>query len=278
MNPFEKIFNYQILSRLAEAPGAFMVTTQERSWLKTVLEHPAAADAFSAETLAKLHLILREEEPTDTAAHLVEKARSMERQVYHPLIRSLRRAIMERSGVRLSYSVKGGRPYTDQPGFPYKLEYSMVKREWYLLWYHLRHRTFMSTRLQKITSVRPQSVAAEEAKRILLWIQQTLEGRRMEAVIEVVPEYHKELSRILYALSCFEKDVTFNESTGTYRIKVCILGDEQHYLLTKLRFLGKRVRIIEGDYLHKRMLESSRKALARYGELEEETEGTRTGN
>ncbi|MFD1954822.1 hypothetical protein ACFSL6_11770 [Paenibacillus thailandensis] len=48
-------------------------------------------------------------------------------------------------------------------------------------------------------------------------------------------------------------------------VKVKLLEDEQEYLLSKIRFLGKRVRVVEGDYLKKRMLEASRKALERYG-------------
>jgi len=41
-------------------------------------------------------------------------------------------------------------------------------------------------------------------------------------------------------------------------------------LLSKLRFLGKRVKIIQGDYLKRRMLETSMKALARYEVQEQE--------
>ncbi|MNU09300.1 hypothetical protein D3C72_2557860 [compost metagenome] len=44
-----------------------------------------------------------------------------------------------------------------------------------------------------------------------------------------------------------------------------MLGDDFEYLLSKIRFLGKRVRVAEGDYLKKRMLEASTKALERYG-------------
>ncbi|MNC50659.1 hypothetical protein D3C75_999140 [compost metagenome] len=43
------------------------------------------------------------------------------------------------------------------------------------------------------------------------------------------------------------------------------MGDQAEYLLSKIRFLGKRVRVVEGDYLKRRMLEASTKALDRYG-------------
>ena len=62
MHLFEKIFNHQILSRLEDS-GTFMVTSHERAWLKTMLEHPAAADAFTADTLAKLAPTMKELTP-----------------------------------------------------------------------------------------------------------------------------------------------------------------------------------------------------------------------
>ncbi|WP_409342871.1 WYL domain-containing protein [Paenibacillus sp. MBLB4367] len=264
MNLFEKIFNYQIISRL-EGSGTFMITSHERAWLKTMLAQPAAAEAFTADTLDKLRSILEPDPMMDISDHLIQKASSMEKQVYHPLLRVLRRLIMNKSGIRLTYRLKGGRVNKDHSGLPYKLEYSMVKREWYLLWYHLRNRAFMSTRLANMISVAEEYLPSSEADSILLRIGRTLNSRKSEAVIEVVRMYNAELSRILYAFSSFEKDVEYDSENDVYRVRVCLLGDECEYLLSKLRFLGKRVRVVEGDYLKKRMLESSTKALERYG-------------
>lgn len=264
MNLFEKIFNYQIISRLEDS-GTFMVTSHERAWLKTMLGHPAADEAFTPDTLGKLRSILGEEQVMDTSDHLIEKARSREKQVYHPLLRSLRRLITEKSGIRMTYEIKGGRLHPDQSGMPYKLEYSMVKREWYLLWFHLRHHTFMRTKLDKIASVAAEALQTLDAESILVKIKHALDARKGEAVLEVVRDYNRELSRILYALSSFEKDVEFDSENDLYRVRICLFGDETEYLLSKIRFLGKRVRVIEGDFLKRRMLESSTKALARYG-------------
>lgn len=86
MNPFEKIFNFQIISRLEEA-GSLALTSQERSWLRTMLGHPAAAEAFSMETLRKLNFLLEAEASIEVREIIIEKARSKERQVYHPLLR-----------------------------------------------------------------------------------------------------------------------------------------------------------------------------------------------
>lgn len=271
MNLFEKIFNYQIISRLEDS-GTFMVTSHERAWLKTMLEHPAAAEAFTAGTLAKLRSLLEPDPVMDTSEHLIEKARSMEKQVYHPLLRTLRRYMTNKCGIRITYSIKGGRVNSDHSGLPYKLEYSMVKREWYLLWYHLRHHAWMSTRLTNIVSVSAEPVEQAEADAIFAKISRTLDSRKAEAVIGVVREYNRELSRILYAFSCFEKDVEYDAGNDVYQVRICLLEDEYEYLLSKIRFLGKRVRVVQGDYLKKRMLESSTKALERYGVMQSEEE------
>lgn len=265
MNLFEKIFNYQVISRLEDS-GTFMVTSHERSWLKTMLQHPSARDAFSEETLMKLQLILQEDQTMEMNEHFEEKARSQEKQVYHPLLRSLRRMILSRSGIQFSYRIKDGRIYPGQIGIPYKLEYSMVKREWYLLWYHLRNRTLMSTKLANIESAaaldKPLHPGQYELG--LAKISLMRENRKQTAVIEVVQTYNKELSRILYAFSCFEKEVEFDADKHIYSIRLRFLGDESEYVLSKIRFLGKRVRITEGTFFKKRMQETSAKALARY--------------
>ncbi|MNP83940.1 hypothetical protein D3C76_1830320 [compost metagenome] len=64
----------------------------------------------------------------------------------------------------------------------------------------------------------------------------------------------------------------YDEPSNTYQIRICALADEAEYLLSKIRFLGKRVRVVEGDYLKRRMLEASTKALERYNALSAEEE------
>ncbi|RNB92436.1 WYL domain-containing protein [Brevibacillus fluminis] len=267
MNLFEKIFNYQVMSRLDET-GAFTITSHERAWLKTMLEHPAASDAFSVETLEKLRALLQPEQSLDLGDRFREKAKSKEKHVYHLLISPIRRIMLEQAGMHMTFRTKDGRLQTEQSGFPYKLEYSMVKREWYLLWYHLRHHTLMSTKLQNIASISPRPLEEQVTAIVLTDIAKIIESRKETAVIEVIPLYNKELSRILYAFSCFEKEVEYSDERETYRIKLTFQLEEREYVLSKLRFLGKRVRILEGEYMRNRMLESTWRALARYGKDE----------
>ncbi|AZN39646.1 WYL domain-containing protein [Paenibacillus albus] len=265
MNPFEKIFNYQVLSRLEDS-GTVMVTSHERAWLKLMLQHPAADDAFTPETLEKLRTILSDDESLVVKELLIEKARSFEKQVYHPLLRRLSRLITSQTALSLTFSLRDGRQYEANVGVPYKLEYSMVKREWYLLWYNVRKRSFMSTKLDKIAAIVEAEMKSQHVQQALNSIRERLNKRKEAAVIEVMPTYNRELSRILYAFSCFEKTVDYDEDASVYAIRLSFLSDEAEYVLSKIRFLGKRIRVTEGEYLRRRMLESSRKALARYAE------------
>ncbi|MGI2294916.1 WYL domain-containing protein [Paenibacillus sp. GXUN7292] len=274
MNLFEKIFNYQIISRLDDS-GTFMTTSQERAWLKTMLDHPSAVAAFTEDTLAKLRTIVEQDTALNLSSHLIEKARSKEKQLYHPLIRELRRHIMQHNKIRLTFTgnvrdhAAPVNPAEEHPALPYKLEYSMVKKEWYLLWYHLKRKTMMSTRLSKLAAIEEEQLEPSEAQRILAKIERLLDSRKREVRIEVLPMYNRELSRILYALSSFEKTVDYNEETDVYSVTICLMEREQEYLLSKLRFLGKRVRVINGGYLKRRMLETTSKALERYGVISE---------
>ncbi|ULO07397.1 WYL domain-containing protein [Paenibacillus sp. 19GGS1-52] len=266
MNPFEKIFNFQIISRLDEM-GSLALTSQERSWLKTMLVHPASTEAFTPDTLSKLNIILDAESSTEVQEIILEKAKTQERRVYHPMLRTLRRIIMQDHGILLSYHFKHGGIKTNQSGFPHKLEYNMFKREWYLQWYNTRHHSLMSTKLQNIISVEETLVPLDQVSALKVTLERLLEERKDYAWIQVVPTFNVELSRILYAFSCFEKSVSFDEDSGIYRIKVNYMRDESEFLLSKIRFLGLRVKIVEGEHLKKRMRESASKALARYADL-----------
>jgi len=263
MNPFEKIFNYQILSRMEET-GAFALTSQERIWLKSMLELEAAHHAFAPETLDKLNMLLQGEDPFHLQRIIVEKGRNKERHVYHPLLRQLRRFIIKEQGIRLTTALKHGGQKANQTGIPYKLEYSMVKREWYLLWYGTRQHSLMSTKLRNIVELHAWDLPMERAASAKARLLQLLEQRKRTALVEVIPQYNAELSRILSAFSCFDKNVSYEEASDTYRIHIQHLADESEFLLSKIRFLGLRVKVIDEGYMRRRMIEASTKALMRY--------------
>lgn len=269
MNLFEKIFNYQLLARLDEG-GAVMVTSHERVWLKAMLAHPAAEEAFLPETLAKLRDMLAGEAVVDWTPHLLHKAASKEKMVYHPHIRTIRRAIRNGSALRIVYGVKSGGSYANDNAIPYKLEYSMVKREWYLLWYDSRKQMLMSTRLSKLAEVSEKPCDPERFAGCAAKAKAFLDSRKSVAVIGVVPEFNEELSRILYAFSCFEREVMFDEERDEYRIRLYFSMNELEYVLSKVRFLGKRIRILENDRLIARMRQTVSWTLQRYGAEEAE--------
>ncbi|GKU77839.1 WYL domain-containing protein [Paenibacillus sp. L3-i20] len=268
MNPFEKIFNYQIISRLDES-GTIALTSQERSWVKTMLGLPAAREAFAPETLLKLQTLLQDEATAEVSSIITEKAKSIVRHVYHPLLRQLRRMIMMDKGIVLSCNIKHGGVKENLSGLPYKLEYSMVKREWYLLWYNTSGRSLMSTKLQNIVSIEEKDLPMHRITDLKARIARLQEQRKKHAVIEIIQTYNAELSRILYAFSCFEKSVSYNEKLNVYHIRVTYPSDESEFLLSKIRLLGLRVKIVEGNYLQHRMRETSSKALGRYSVGEE---------
>lgn len=269
MNLFEKIFNYRMMAQLDEH-GALAVTAQERRWLLMMLEHPDAVAAIEADTLHKLQQSLSgsDEQPHtgNFRTIIIEKAASTTSSLYHPMLRTLRQMIVKKSGMQLHYFRKDGHLLPRQAGVPYKLEYSMVKREWYLLWYNRRTRSLMSTRLRSISSVEEMPVSEEFFNQAADALARQRDKRMQHAMIEIIPAYNRELSRILYAFSCFDKQVHYDELSDTYTIKLTFLGDETEYVLSKLRFLGLRVRVADHPYMKYRLREAAHKSLARYGD------------
>ncbi|MCF7756288.1 WYL domain-containing protein [Paenibacillus xylanexedens] len=265
MNLFEKMFNYQMMTRLNET-GLFTWTSQERAWLRMMLNHPAAREALSPVSLDKIHNMLNSEQNLNLQDYLTEKAKSEENSVSHPLLRQLRLIILHHQGFRLIGRVRNGRTSQDEFGFPYKLEYSMVKKEWYVLWYAPRFDKLMSTKLNSIVTVEAQPVEPDNASGYTARIAAITEKRKTTITIEVLPQFNQELSRILYAFSCFEKQVEYLEAKQTYRIELTVPRNEMDYVLSKMRFLGKRVRIADHTVLRERMSETAAKALARYAE------------
>lgn len=263
-NPFEKIFNYQLSSRLEET-GVYTLTSQERSWLKSMLEHPAALEALEPRTIAKLQECVLDDEMSNLLEGLEQKAGSRETQIFHPLLSPIRHILRNRQGMTIQCRTKKGKLNEPQPGIPYKLEYSMVKREWYLHWYNSATRSILHTRLCHIVSVEQSRRSRTYYEEQMTRAQKLFEAPRHEAVVEVIRTFNAELTRILHAFSCFDKRVEFDEEERTYRIHLTFTDSEGQFVLTKLRFLGKRVRVVEGNYLKYRMRETARKALALYG-------------
>lgn len=98
MNLFEKIFNYQLTSRLEEK-NTFTLTSQERSWLKMMLAHPAADYAFDPGTKQRLQDCIQEDNPVHAQDILVEKAGSTEKQTFLPLLRPIRQIMRNRQAM-----------------------------------------------------------------------------------------------------------------------------------------------------------------------------------
>ncbi|MCP1425029.1 hypothetical protein J3D43_003545 [Paenibacillus xylanexedens] len=265
------MFNYQMMTRLNET-GLFTWTSQERAWLRMMLNHPAAREALSAVTLDKMYNMLNGEQDLNLQDYLTEKAKSEENSVSHPLLRQLRLIILHHQGFRMTGRVRNGRTSHDEFGFPYKLEYSMVKKEWYVLWYAPRFDKLMSTKLHSIVTVEAQPVEPDTASGYTARIAVITEKRKTTITIDVLPEFNQELSRILYAFSCFEKQVEYLEAKQTYRIELTVPRNEMDYVLSKMRFLGKRVRIADHTVLRERMSETAAKALARYAEKDPDTD------
>lgn len=158
----------------------------------------------------------------DISHHLIEKARIIEKQVYHPLLRTLRRHIMNKMGFRLTYGLRNGRVNTDCSGLQIGIFHGQTQMVFALVSYPASR--LQCTRLQNIHSVTEESIALSTAESILKKLEKTLESRKTEVIIEIVRVYNAGLSRFLYAFSNFEKNVEYDAENDTYESGFLCLG------------------------------------------------------
>ncbi|WP_255298271.1 WYL domain-containing protein [Brevibacillus dissolubilis] len=231
-----------------------------------MLAHPAAPHFFAPETYQKLLTFLKDTDTLQLEKVFVEKAKSKVKQFYHEWIPKLRRIILNKNGLMLSCETKNGAIIKDQAGVPYRLEFSMVRKEWYLIWLLHGDSKLLTTPLRLIHNITERDIPDWEYERSELVISHLHEERKQAVTIEVLPEYTGELQRILYAFSCFEKTGRLDDDTGAYHLSISFLDQDSEYVLSKVRFLGKRIKVLGNPRLQARMLESAKKALERYAE------------
>jgi hypothetical protein len=85
--------------------------------------------------------------------------------------------------------------------------------------------------------------------------------------LQVLPQYDQELQRFFFAFSCFEKDIDYvkdSKGGGSFHIKIWYRLEEEGFILSRIRFLGRFIKVITPVELQQKMRESALKALRNY--------------
>ena len=263
---FEKINNHTLRQVLLAEGNPAPITRLERGWLKRVLAAPAAGDLLTAELRNKLLELLINEDPFPDMSGFIEKGSlALEYSPAGPLLGVLSTAIREGFAVTLAYSKQEGSGYKKARAIPCRLEYSLVRREWYLLWLggHTRSASLQTTALRNIRDVRLM-------EKFPNWEEHQKQFRRClaesEREVTLLAEecYPGALLSVLNAFSCFDATVSATKRKRELRLRVRYLADEQGYVLQKIRFLGRRVTVEGPEELRERMRETARRAMERY--------------
>ena len=263
---FEKINNHSLQQLLVTTDTPVPLTTIERGWLKRMLDLPVAGELLSEELRDKAGELVAQEEDFPEAARLVEKGKPAEK--YSPsatLLRQLRIAIRHRCQIRLSYLQSGGETCQDTRAIPCSLEFSMVRREWYLIWLEPERqmRRPITTPLRLVQAVQPFD-AVPNWDDYMRQFQEWLEKSQDTVTVMAEECYPGALLSVLSAFSCFDTKVESGKQKNTLRLSVRFQADEREYVLQKIRFLGRRVTVEGPEYFRERMRGTAEKALGRY--------------
>ena len=265
---FEKINNHTLRQVLLSEGNPAPITRLERGWLKRVIASPAAGDLLTAELRNKLQVLLINEDPFPDTSGFIEKGNlALEYSPAGPLLGTLSTAIRDEFAVTLDYAKREGSEYKKAQAVPCRLEYSLVRREWYLLWLggQARVAKLHTTALRNIRDVRLLKKCPDWEEHQQHFRDCLAESER-EVTLLAEECYPGALLSVLNAFSCFDATVSATKRKQELRLLVRYLADEQGYLLQKIRFLGRRVTLEGPEELRERMRGTVERVLERYGE------------
>jgi len=248
--------------------GPFSITNAEKSWLKYQLSQDKFIPMLTAETRDKLEEWLQDTKSTEYSIFITEKAHPGEKMVQDDKFLNLCRKIIQlQKGMRISFVIRDGKQYEGISGIPYQLQFSMSKHKWYLLWLPVKNEEarIMSTPLCNVLEIEMCNIVGYD--NYIEEIEMQINNNKKWVTIQFsAKDFPDEEDRILFAFSCFEKNVKYNEQEETYDITLWYQQDERGYILQKIRFLGRRVKIIAPDNMRQRMLETCQGALKKYNQ------------
>lgn len=267
MDIFQKIHNYEVqqflLSQLNKnAP--LPITKIEKSWLKEMINRSDAVNYLTSETLGKLSEVLSHIDSLDSDCYVEEKR--MIKSIYSATryYRTLRDAILTQSCISIDYRLNDGEIRSEDIGIPWRLEFSLTRNEWYLLWCRDAEAVAMTvTPFRNITAVNSVIPHENYVERIQQ-LADVVHKSKKELQFFIQHQYNKERHRIFRIFSCFEKNINYDKEIDTYSMNVYYFVDDESYLIAKLRMLGKKVTVTGPADLLEVYISKVKAALDRY--------------
>lgn len=287
MKMFEKIhvsdlrrLTEEEMENLFEDWFLYPITTKEKQWLKGAIQLEEASWFLEKETIEKVKDILKEEPLSSIEPFLKEKfvvhsnVKMSDREKGY--LKLLFDILTSQNGFRLSYHTNAGKYFEEISGIPFKLEFSMAKKQWYILWLglHVKNQMIMLTPLRHVNALEAIEVNQYDFVQLQKQFNQFLEEEMLSVTLKlnnrffqsIKRDIHEEKHRIFYNFSCFDKEVIFDEKKEEYTLFIYYRKSEEKDLLRRVRLLGQRVIIMEPERLRKEMLGTALRALNRYEE------------
>ncbi|MDG5787161.1 WYL domain-containing protein [Evansella sp. AB-P1] len=281
MNLFKKVHNYEFQrllkgelsyteydnQRLKIETGPFLPTNDELKWLRYFLNKDEGTYFLGQTSHEKLIDLLKCKSWTDYESFIIQKGKPEEYYSWNNDHKQLRKLIINKCMMELSYETKDGEQHFCVRGLPYKLEFNVIKKEWYLLWIREIDQLQRITPLHQILKV---SAIETDTIDLIQLEEQIIKSmtKKKQVKIEISPNYNQEIQRIFYAFSCFEKEITSKidkeQNVEIFRIHLSYFEEEEAYVLSKIRFLGQHIKIVSPKSLQEKMYDTATKALNRY--------------
>lgn len=277
---FEKIHSYQLKQDLLEEISDMFkpqfllpITKNEKAWLKSVLCANDVINFIPSDTKQKLDTVLQEYESVNIDSLLLQNPKvdsQMFKDINKDIFQLIIKTICLGKRIQISYKTYKGGFFENVNAFPFRIEFNLKKKQWYLWWLPIDFDTkiLYPTPIHLITEVSSYYLNTAKKDKCLAKIKNLVEQERVSVVLAINNKAFKspdeDKGRILYAFSSFDKEVKFDTENNSYEIVINYRRSEEEDVLQKIRMIGERIIVKNSPNLQRRMKETICKTLNLY--------------
>lgn len=241
------------------SPFALSPHKEELDYLKYILAFPEAKLFLPDKTLRKLETVSGSPSKFGHLQYYAPKGTGFSGQPRAEDMRRLLKAIRERRMVRYHYRTKDRLDLQESTTLPWKLEYSVFDRRWWIILYEPDQRRTIKARLDNLQSVELLGGTNISEEEISNAIEQLLEPEPV--VLEVEPARNAlERCFLVFEGQLFLE--TQQVSENRYRLSFQYHRFDRGEILRRLLYLGSMVTVIEPASMREELLAMVEQALS----------------
>jgi hypothetical protein len=225
------------------------LTSIEKEWLKSVLQFDGVKMFLNESTIEKLN------------ANLIEEIQIFEEvdSIYDSKIKTIIKAIIESKIITCTYITLYGTVHTESRVIPYKIEYSLRIKSFWLIGYSIDTKTMIKMAVDRI------EINALSNYDVDINIKELVEEQKLtEPLVLEIKDQKGSLERALHSFSAYRKNGIYDREKDLHKVNIYYYTFDEYELLKDIISLGCHVKIVEPSSLKEKLLEKTQRQISMF--------------